>query len=88
VIGVDVGVMKDTLWRSSQPTTAPAASEAMPCPCQGTPTAQAISAARPSSEKAACSMPTARLSLRRRTVQLRCAVPALSTTRAAASRAN
>jgi hypothetical protein len=37
-----------------------AASEAMPCPCQGTPTAQATSAARPRSEKAACSMPTAR----------------------------
>jgi Phage integrase family len=59
-----------------------------PCPCQGTPTAQAISAARPWSEKAACSMPTARPSLRRRTVQLRCAVPSLSARRPAASRAN
>jgi hypothetical protein len=52
-----------------------------------TPTAQAISALRPPSAPTACSIPTACPSARRRTVQLRWAVPPRSVARCASMRA-
>jgi hypothetical protein len=63
-------VMVRTRRPSSQATTALAASEAIPCPCHGTPMTQATSATLPPPMTVACTVPTARRSASRRTIQL------------------
>src|SRR5262249_16063399 len=56
----------------ARPTSPPPPPEATPCPCPDTPITQASNAVRspPRSRTVACTVPTGRSSLRRRTTQL------------------